>query len=165
MVPGFIIFLVVSPFLIFLLASTLSRYIPIALPRNFELVVMAVMLLISLVLMSWALFELWTKGGGTPAPITPTRHLVTSGPYNCCRNPIELGTNIYFFTLGTFFDSFVTGILCMIFGLILGTAYIKIIEEKEMLVRFGKQYDEYLQSVPFMSFPCLMALKPVKRKD
>jgi protein-S-isoprenylcysteine O-methyltransferase Ste14 len=47
----------------------------------------------------------------------------------------------------------------MIFGLILGTAYIKIIEEKEMLVRFGKPYDEYLHSVPFMSIPYLIPLK------
>lgn len=159
MVPGFIIFLVVSPFVIFKISVYLSSYIPLSFPRTMELVILAVSLAVAMTLMSWALVELWIKGQGTPAPITPTRRLVTTGPYRWCRNPIELGTNMYFFALGIFFDSLVVGILCMIFGLILGTAYIKIIEEKEMLVRFGKPYDEYLHSVPFMSIPYLIPLK------
>ena len=162
MVPGFIIFLVVSPFVIFQISSFLGRFIPVTCPRTAELVIIAVSLCLAIGLMSWALFELWTKGKGTPAPITPTGKLVTSGPYKWCRNPIELGTNIYFFALGIFFDSLVTGILCMLFGLVLGIAYIKLIEEKEMLVRFGKSYDTYLHSVPFMSLPFLFKLKPGK---
>jgi len=162
MVPGFIVFLVISPFVIFLLSSYLSQMIPLTCPRPFEYVIMAISLIIAVSLMNWALFELWTKGKGTPAPITPTSRLVTSGPYMWCRNPIELGTNIYFLALGIFFDSLVTGILCMFFGLVLGTAYIKIVEEKEMLVRFGKSYDTYLHSVPFMSFPFFFKMKPGK---
>jgi protein-S-isoprenylcysteine O-methyltransferase Ste14 len=162
MIPGFIIFMVISPFVIFKIASFLSNYIPVTFPRTVELFIMAGLLFISMVLMSWALFELWTKGRGTPAPITPTNRLVTTGPYSWCRNPIELGTNIYFLVLGIFFDSLVTGILCMFFGLVLGIAYIKLIEEKEMLVRFGKPYDDYLHSVPFMSLPCLIKLSPEK---
>ena len=159
MVPGFIIFLVVSPFIIFQVSSYISSFIPLTFPRGLEMVIMAVSFCVALVLMTWALFELWTKGDGTPAPITPTSRLVTSGPYKWSRNPIELGTNIYFLALGIFFDSLVTGILCMFFGLVLGIAYIKLIEEKEMLVRFGEAYDTYLHNVPFMLFPCLIRLK------
>lgn len=159
MVPGFIIFLVVSPFVIFQISAYLRGYIPFTFPRGVELGIMFVSLFMAIALMNWALFELWTKGNGTPAPITPTDKLVTSGPYHWIRNPIELGTNIYFLALGIFFDSLVTGILCMLFGLALGIAYIKIIEEKEMLVRFGEPYDAYLHSVPFMPFPCLIRLK------
>ena len=162
MVPGFIIFLIVSPFVIFKIAAYMSNYIPVAFPRTGELIILSGSLFISMLLMSWALFELWTKGNGTPAPITPTNKLVTSGPYRWCRNPIELGTNIYFLALGIFFDSLVTGILCMLFGLVLGTAYIKLIEEKEMVVRFGKPYEDYLHSVPFMSLPYLFKLNPKK---
>ena len=159
MVPGFIIFLVISPFIIYQLSAYLSRFLPVAFPRPLELSIMAISLLVSLSLMTWALFELWTKGEGTPAPITPTHRLVTSGPYRWSRNPIELGTNIYFLALGIFFDSLVTGILCMIFGLIVGIAYIKLIEEKEMFVRFGDAYNRYIESVPFMALPFLYKLK------
>ena len=149
--PGILIFLIISPLIIFKISQHLSEYINIQIPRPAELTIMAVALLISIPLMSWALLELWRKGKGTPAPITPTNQLVTSGPYSLCRNPIELGTNIYFLALGIFFDSLVTGILCMFFGLVLGISYIKCIEEKEMLLRFGSDYSRYLQSTPFMS--------------
>ena len=165
MVPGFIIFLILSPFVIFKIAASLSNYIPLAFPRTFELIIMAGSFFIAMFFMSWALFELWTKGKGTPAPISPTKRLVTTGPYKWCRNPIELGTNIYFLALGVLFDSLVTGIFCMFFGLALGIAYIKLIEEKEMLVRFGNPYDEYLHSVSFMLLPFLFKLKPGKTSE
>ncbi len=159
MVPGFIIFLVISPFLIFQLSLYISGFIPVVFPRGIELGIMVVSFLIAIALMTWALLELWFKGNGTPAPITPTHRLVTTGPYKWSRNPIELGTNIYFLSLGIFFDALITGFFCMFFGLVLGTAYIKLIEEKEMVVRFGEAYKKYLQSVPFMALPFLFKLK------
>jgi protein-S-isoprenylcysteine O-methyltransferase Ste14 len=161
MIPGIIIFLIISPLVIFYISRYLSSFYPVEIPRTVELVTMTAALLTGISLMSWALFELWTTGRGTPAPIAPTSRLVVSGPYRWCRNPIELGTNIYFLALGIFFDSLVTGILCMFFGLVLGTLYIKLIEEKEMLVRFGQPYADYLQTVPFMAFPFLSKQAPV----
>jgi len=165
MVPGFLIFLILSPFVIFQISSYLGSFIPFSFPRSVELLIVAGSLLISMLFMSWALFELWTKGKGTPAPITPTHRLVITGPYKWCRNPIELGTNMYILALGIYFDSLVTGFLCMFFGLVLGIAYIKLIEEKEMLMRFGKSYDEYLHTVPFMSFLPLFFLKTEKKYE
>lgn len=155
MVPGIIIFLVVSPFVIFQLSAALGSFVPLHFPRLLELVLAALSLVVAVPLMFWALVELWVKGGGTPAPIAPTRKLVVTGPYRWCRNPIELGTNLYFLALGIVFASLVTGVLCMGFGLLLGTAYIKFIEEKEMLVRFDTPYAVYLHRVPFMAFPFL----------
>jgi protein-S-isoprenylcysteine O-methyltransferase Ste14 len=163
MVPGFLIFLILSPLVIFQISSYLGSFIPLSCPRSVELVIMAGSLLFAMIFMSWALFELWTKGKGTPAPITPTHKLVITGPYRWCRNPIELGTNMYILALGIYFDSLVTGVICMFFGLVLGTAYIKLIEEKEMLMRFGKPYGEYMRNVPFMSFLPLYLLKPEKK--
>ena len=165
MVPGFLIFLILSPFVIFQISSYLGSFIQLSCPRSVELVIMAVSLLIAMIFMTWALLELWIKGKGTPAPITPTHWLVTTGPYRWCRNPIELGTNMYILALGIYFDSLVTGFLCMFFGLVLGIAYIKLIEEKEMLMRFGKPYDEYMQSVPFMSLLPLFLLKVEKKYE
>jgi len=150
MVPGIVIFLLLSPFVIFQFSRYLSVAIPFHVPRVFELCVMSGMLLLALPLMSWALLELWNRGEGSPAPIAPTRHLVTSGPYRWCRNPIELGTNLYFLAVGIYFDSLLTGLLCLCFGLMLGVAYIKLIEEKEMRLRFGQEYVQYLRTVPFM---------------
>ncbi len=158
MVPGFVIFLILEPFVILQISRYLGKYIPLSCSHSVELVIMAGSAVIAVVLMSWALFELWARGGGTPAPITPTHRLVTTGPYKWCRNPIELGSNIYFLALGIWFGSLIIGILCMFFGLALGTVYIKFIEEKEMLGRFGKAYREYLQRVPFMSLPYLNRL-------
>ncbi len=155
MVPGIIIFLIISPFVIFQISKYLSSFLPLDIPRFFEHVVMLGAFLFSTSLMTWALVELWTKGHGSPAPIAPTTDLVTTGPYKWCRNPIEFGTNIYFLSLGIYFDSLLTGLLCVCFGLILGIGYIKLIEEKEMLLRFGKPYETYLKSVPFMPVPFL----------
>jgi protein-S-isoprenylcysteine O-methyltransferase Ste14 len=155
MVPGILIFLIISPFVIFLISRYLGSFIPLHVPRILELIIVAGALLISIPLMTWALVELWSIGNGSPAPIAPTSKLVTTGPYSWCRNPIELGTNIYFLALGIYFDSLVTGIFSLVFGLVLGTVYIKVIEEKEMMLRFGKAYEKYLHTVPFMAFPFL----------
>lgn len=153
MIPGILIFLVLSPLCIILFSRYLSSFISLHLPRLLELVIMTGALLISVTLMTWGLVELWHKGKGSPAPIAPTTSLVTTGPYSWCRNPIELGTNIYFLALGIYFDGFLTGLFSLLFGLILGIAYIKVIEEKEMQLRFGQAYEEYLHSVPFMAVP------------
>lgn len=153
MIPGILIFLVLSPLCIILFSRYLSSFISLHLPRLLELVIMTGALLISVTLMTCGLVELWHKGKGSPAPIAPTTSLVTTGPYSWCRNPIELGTNIYFLALGIYFDGFLTGLFSLLFGLILGIAYIKVIEEKEMQLRFGQAYEEYLHSVPFMAVP------------
>lgn len=149
--PGVLIFLVLSPLLIFHVAVLLTSFIDLHISRSIEILAAAVSLAIGVPLMFSALLELWIKGHGTAAPIAPTSILVTTGPYRICRNPIELGTSMYFFTLGTYFDALPTGVLCLVFGLILGTGYIKLVEEKEMLIRFGKPYSEYLRTTPFMS--------------
>ncbi|MDH3348200.1 MAG: hypothetical protein OEM02_08915 [Desulfobulbaceae bacterium] len=164
MIPGIIVFLVLSPFVIFHISAFFSGVLSIHTPRIFELVVTICALLISIPLMFKAFFDLWIIGEGSPAPIAPTKHLVTTGAYSWCRNPIELGTNLYFLALGIFFDSLTTGIFCMLLGLTLGTGYIKLIEEKEMLLRFGSPYKEYLKRVPFMTLPYLSLTRAYKHE-
>ena len=150
MIPGTLVFLVISPLVIFWGAHGLSRSIPLHLSRSLTLVFAVTAFLVAGVLMLSALFVLWVQGDGTPAPIAPTRRLVTSGPYRFCRNPIELGTELYLFGLGALFGDLVTGFFCLLFGFILGAGYIKLIEEKELLQRFGPSYATYRQGVPFM---------------
>ncbi len=150
LVPGTFVFLILSPFVLFFIARYLGGFISLSLPRPIELTISSLAALLAVVLMFWALYELWTTGQGTPAPIAPTKKLVTAGPYRLCRNPIELGTELYFLALGTWFDSLITGILCLLFGMGLGLGYIKFIEEKEMSLRFGEAYREYNRQTPLL---------------
>ncbi|HID69254.1 MAG TPA: hypothetical protein EYP35_02065 [Desulfobacterales bacterium] len=141
-------FLVISPLFLFYISRYISSNISIIWPRTFEISIASISLLIAIAYMSWGLLSLWIMGEGTPAPITPTRNLVTTGPYKLCRNPIELGTDLYFLSLGTFLDNLNTGILCLILGMSLGYAYIKLIEERELKLRFAQTYEKYLESTP-----------------
>lgn len=150
MVPGTVIFLILSPLVLFFPARFLGNMISLTFSRPVELVVMIAAGVIALVLMHWSLYVLWVNGQGTPAPIAPTWKLVENGPYRFIRNPIELGTDFYFLVLGTWFDSLATGIFCMFFGMSLGLAYVKIIEEKELKMRFGEQYEQYKNVTPSM---------------
>ena len=152
LVPGTVVFLIISPLFLFFFSRYLSGFIPISWPRNLEISIAAVALSAAVVLMTWGFLTLWFDGKGTPAPIAPTKKLVTTGPYKFCRNPIELGTDLYFFFLGTWFDSLTTGILCMLMGMLLGYGYIKIIEERELKLRFGRSYKDYFARTPLF-FP------------
>ena len=156
LIPGTIIFLGITPLLLFFLSRYLGSFIPLIWPRNLEIIIALTALSLALFLMSWSLIALWTTGQGTPAPIAPTRKLVTTGPYAFCRNPMEVGTAAYFLFVGSWFDSLITGILCLLFGLILGCGYIKLIEERELKLRFGQEYEEYRSMTPLflLSFSC-----------
>ena len=152
LLPGTLVFLVISPSFLFFFSRYLSQFIPFIFPRTFEIGIALIAISLSLTVMTKGTLALWINGEGTPAPITPTKTLVTDGIYRLCRNPIELGTNLYFLALGTWLDTLATGILCMGFGMLLGYGYIKIIEERELALRFGEEYQIYLKTTPLF-FP------------
>ena len=52
--------------------------------------------------------------------------------------------------MGTFFGSFAIGITMFVVGLILGSAYHKLVEEKELMAKFGREYEEYRSKTPFL---------------
>jgi len=148
LLPGTIVFLGITPFVLFRLSRYLSAFIPLPVPLAVEHVIAVTALFSAMFLMNSSLLVLWVDGKGTPAPITPTQKLVTTGPYKYCRNPIELGTGGYFLFIGIWFDGLLTGLLCQLFGMILGHGYIKLIEERELALRFGEPYKEYLAETP-----------------
>jgi len=161
LIPGSIVFLVISPLCLLYLSHQISTFIPVSWPRTIEFTIAVSAVLAAITLMTWGLLSLWVDGKGTPAPIAPTHTLVTTGAYKFCRNPIELGTDLYFLALGTWLDSLSTGILCMAMGMLLGYGYIKIIEERELKLRFGKSYEEYLAATPLF-FPKLSSIEAKK---
>ncbi len=148
LIPGTIVFLGITPFILFHISCYLSSYISCTCNKSIEQAVAVVALLVATIFMTYAMLALWIDGKGTPAPIAPTQKLVTSGPYKYCRNPIELGTSVYFLSIGIWFDGLLTGVLCQVFGLTLGFGYIKLIEERELKLRFGNSYREYLRTTP-----------------
>jgi len=98
----------------------------------------------------WAVFVQYRVGGGTPLPMAPTQKLATSGPYKYCRNPMALGTLLFY--SGLFFLFGIASALVIltpaIFVPIL--VYVKLVEEKELEIRFGAKYLEYKRRTPFL---------------
>ncbi len=98
---------------------------------------------------------LWTIGAqivlasGTPFPMLPTKKLLIVGPFKYCRNPMTLGTVTAYAGIGIWVGSFTALMAVALFATIL-MSYLKIIEEKELQLRFGDEYVEYKKKTPFI---------------
>ena len=147
---GAFLFLFLVPFLLGIIARFVARPIQVSVPRAIELAVAIPIACFGLWFLAWAVFVFWNIGGGTPAPVAAPQKLVVSGPYRYCRNPIQLGAICYFFGLGCVLLSFVAGLVMFLMGLILGSVYHKLVEEPELLLRFGSDYDNYRKRTPFL---------------
>jgi protein-S-isoprenylcysteine O-methyltransferase Ste14 len=112
--------------------------------------VVLISILLGMSILGWSVLTLWKAGRGTPAPLAPTEKIVTSGPYRYCRNPIQLGGSFYFLGVVTLFGSLLTGIIAFVLTLLGASAYHKLVEEKELLLRFGDDYRDYMESTPFI---------------
>ncbi len=147
---GATVFLVVTPWVLITLVGMIIGPDGVYCPRSLEVVIGFVFNTLGLFLVFWSVASLWLLGKGTPAPVAPTQRLVVEGPYKLCRNPMKLGAISYYLGVGTLFDSLTTGIACFVVGLVIGTFYHKAVEEKELLMRFGEDYEEYKKSTPFL---------------
>ena len=97
----------------------------------------------------WTIYVQFDIGKGTPAPMMPTQKLITTGPFKYCRNPMVLGTICGYFGVVVLTGSISSLILFLLMISVL-LAYVKRIEEKELEARFGKEYQEYKKSTPFI---------------
>jgi len=108
-------------------------------------------------------FALWTcwvqfhHARGTPVPVMATQKLLTDGPYAFCRNPMVLGTLVCYFGIAVITASMLPVLAVALFASGLLT-YLKLVEEKEMALRFGDEYRRYRQSTPFI-LPRLAAFR------
>jgi protein-S-isoprenylcysteine O-methyltransferase Ste14 len=86
-------------------------------------------------------------GGGTPAPIAPTKILVVKGLHRFVRNPMYLGVALVIGGQAWLFHSWHIAIYmaCM-----LVTAHLFVIfyEEPTLRKQFGEEYERYRASVP-----------------
>ena len=92
-------------------------------------------------------WEFAVRGLGTPAPIAPTKHLVTTAVHRYVRNPMYLGVALAIVGEGVMFRSF--HLVEYAAGMLL-TAHIFVLfyEEPALHRQFGESYDQYRRSVP-----------------
>ncbi len=150
LILGGIFFLVILPAVFIFLGRVVENYFFTINNATLEWTIVLICIPLGLFFLFWTTFFQWKMGQGTPAVNAPTEKLVTNGPYKLCRNPIEFGAIFYYLGIGTLIDNTVIGIICMFLGFAVGTIYHKFIEEKELQLRFGKEYEEYKKNTPFL---------------
>ncbi len=83
----------------------------------------------------------WT-GGGTPAPIAPTKVLVVKGLHRYVRNPMYIGVGLIIGGQAWLFHSIHTLIYFAAFGLVVHL-FVVLYEEPTLRRQFGGEYEEY----------------------
>ena len=97
----------------------------------------------------WAIYVQFTIGRGTPAPLMATQQLIIQKPYSYCRNPMALGAIVVFLGVAILIGSIsAVGIVLALSVVLL--VYIKLLEGKEMELRFGEAYQAYRKETPFI---------------
>ena len=104
---------------------------------------------LGLLLALWTVWVQFRHARGTPVPVMATKKLLTDKPYSFCRNPMVLGTLVLYFSIAIYTSSFEPVLAVFLFSVFLLT-YVKLVEEKEMVLRFGEEYSRYKQSTPFI---------------
>jgi len=145
--------LIFIPLLIYLFTRNSYSY-DLVILHSFLFYVSIFCIVLGLWLAIWSVQTFYTKGGdGTPGPWRPVSNLIISGPYRYVRNPMLLGVffillfeSIFFTSLPIFF-----WFIVFFFGNII---YFKAFEEKELIKRFGINYEDYKNNVS-MLFPRL----------
>jgi protein-S-isoprenylcysteine O-methyltransferase Ste14 len=86
-------------------------------------------------------------GGGTPAPIAPTKILVVKGLHRFVRNPMYIGVALVIGGQAWLFHSLDIAIyvVCM---LLVVNMFVLFYEEPTLHKQFGEEYDRYRASVP-----------------
>jgi protein-S-isoprenylcysteine O-methyltransferase Ste14 len=97
----------------------------------------------------WACYAQFTLGRGTPVPLMATQKLIVQPPYTYCRNPMALGAIVMYSGVAMLFGS-LGAVVLVLPGAICLLTYIKRVEEKEMELRFGEEYQAYRQRTPFL---------------
>lgn len=107
----------------------------------------AVMVFLGVAIYFRCAWEFAVRGLGTPAPIAPTKHLVTTAMHRHVRNPMYLGVALAIVGQGVVFRSFH---LVEYAGVMLLVAHIFVLfyEEPTLHRQFGESYDQYRRSVP-----------------
>jgi protein-S-isoprenylcysteine O-methyltransferase Ste14 len=151
LIPAGILFLILIPYILLVISPSLDARLGLDLlsPSPSSLIVGAILLVIGLFFSQWSIITQFTHGRGTPLPMMPTHRLITTGPFQYCRNPMTLGTIIAYLGLAVAAATIVGLILVSAFAALL-LVYLKRMEEGELAERFGDEYRAYRRDVPFI---------------
>jgi protein-S-isoprenylcysteine O-methyltransferase Ste14 len=87
------------------------------------------------------------EGGGSPAPIVPTRSLVTGGMYRYVRNPMYVAVVAAIVGQGLLLSRpILIGYAAAVWLVV--AAFVRWYEEPTLARTFGVQYDRYREAVP-----------------
>lgn len=84
---------------------------------------------------------------GSPAPWNPIDKLIVTGPYAYVRNPMLSGVFLFLLAESLLLQSWALFYYFLVF-VIINIIYFPIFEEKDLLKRFGKEYEIYKRNVP-----------------
>ena len=146
-----VLFVVLLPYLIIVVCRRLDRRLHLdrLKPGPAFLMIGAMLVAAGMALALWSVAAQVTRGRGTPLPVLPTQHLLTSGPFRYCRNPMTLGTILAYLGVSIAAATVVGAASVLVFGGLL-VLYLKRVEEKELAERFGEDYMTYMREVPFI---------------
>ncbi|RLI70879.1 hypothetical protein DRO97_10400 [Archaeoglobales archaeon] len=150
LISGAVTFGLLIPLILILIGHLLDHLL--SLPRFAWSVILIGFLFIPLGLLfiAWSVYIQYRVGRGTPLPIAPTQKLVINGPYKYCRNPMIFGALLYYTGLAIIFNSFSMLFILIPLLFIPILIYVKLIEEKELEIRFGEEYTEYRKRTSFL---------------
>lgn len=97
----------------------------------------------------WSNYVQFNIGRGTPVPLMATQKLIIQPPYSFCRNPMALGAIVMYIGVAILIGS-ISAVILVLFGAVVLLLYIKLLEEKEMELRFGSEYLAYKKQTPFI---------------
>jgi protein-S-isoprenylcysteine O-methyltransferase Ste14 len=151
LLPAGILFLILIPYVLLVVSPSLDARLGLdrLSPSPASFIISAILLVIGLSFALWSIILQITHGRGTPLPAMPTHRLITTGPFQFCRNPMTLGTILAYLGLSIAAATFVGLILVVAFAALL-LLYLKRMEENELAERFGEEYLAYRRDVPFI---------------
>jgi protein-S-isoprenylcysteine O-methyltransferase Ste14 len=92
-------------------------------------------------------WEFAVRGLGTPAPIAPTKFLVTTALHRYVRNPMYIGVAVAILGEAALFRSVHVAEYALVMLLIAHT-FVVLYEEPTLQRQFGESYEEYRRTVP-----------------
>ncbi len=152
---GGIVFWIVIPFFIIVGSRFIdsSLHLPTFFYGLTNRVIALVFMIAGWLFANWTVKVQFSLGKGTPIPLMATQKLVLKKPYAYCRNPMALGTTVFYLGIAIGLGSFSAMGLGMIYPVGI-SIYIKLVEEKELEQRFGVEYREYKKKTPFLIPRC-----------
>ncbi len=102
----------------------------------------------------WSVASMAMIGRGTPLPLDCARTLVVTGPYRYIRNPMAAAALAQFVGMAMWLGSWPVMVYALI-GESMWNWVLRPMEERDLVQRFGADYEAYRQAVPcwWITFP------------